>query len=293
MTDTTYNLSISSNNDGKSSMNTNFSTSDVEELKRVLALSGITSGDDAVSAPTDPMSSEETCSACGEEPCACAVNFGDIDDLPMDDMEDDMEEGLEPWMGKDMEHPAYLRKQEFDANMYDATGGGPAIRTVKDECPMCQSTPCRCDGGEAVLDETCAFCEGNGADHMGGKCGYCNGTGSRELDEEMLHDYGHSMSRLAKYQSSSNLKPITAKQNFGKQADNTWKDDPEQVLDHLTESYAAFLLEADIDLDAGTQSPLTADSRNKFDRDPQSNDKVVDDGSRSPMSSIKRQKIYK
>jgi hypothetical protein len=58
----------------------------------------------------------------------------------------------------------------------------------------------------------------------------------------------------------------------------------------LREQYDRFLNEADVN-DDGAASPLTADSRQEFDKDPLAGEQPVDDGSRSPLSKIERQTI--
>jgi hypothetical protein len=45
---------------------------------------------------------------------------------------EEVEEALEPWMGKDLDTPAYLRKKKYDDAKKDAELGGPKLRRVKD-----------------------------------------------------------------------------------------------------------------------------------------------------------------
>lgn len=47
--------------------------------------------------------------------------------------DDEVDEELEPWMGKDLDTPSYLRKKEYDLNKRDAEAGGPKLRRVKNE----------------------------------------------------------------------------------------------------------------------------------------------------------------
>jgi hypothetical protein len=61
-------------------------------------------------------------------------------------------------------------------------------------------------------------------------------------------------------------------------------------LQKLREQYAQFLNETDVN-DAGAASPLTADSRDEFDKDPLASEPTVDDGTRSPLSKIERQTL--
>ena len=48
------------------------------------------------------------------------------------DDDEEVDEALEPWMGKDLDIPSYLRKKKYDDAKQDAELGGPALRRVKD-----------------------------------------------------------------------------------------------------------------------------------------------------------------
>ena len=68
----------------------------------------------------------------------------------------------------------------------------------------------------------------------------------------------------------------------------------EDVYNKLLTAYKEFLEESsDIDDSAGLLSPLTANSRDEFDKDPFSEDDKdsITDGSKSPLSTVKRQRI--
>jgi len=53
------------------------------------------------------------------------------------------------------------------------------------------------------------------------------------------------------------------------------------------------LEEADRENEEGVMSPLSDPTKPEFDKDPMSGEKPVDDGSRSPLSTIKRQHAFK
>ena len=63
----------------------------------------------------------------------------------------------------------------------------------------------------------------------------------------------------------------------------------------LKGDYRAYIAEAELAASnaAGAQSPLTATDRDDFEKDPFANEKPVTDGSRSPLSTIKRQSVEK
>lgn len=66
----------------------------------------------------------------------------------------------------------------------------------------------------------------------------------------------------------------------------------EKVYSNLLQKYKEFLNE-ERENDAGILSPLSDPTKPEFDKDPLSDETPVDDGSHSPMSTIKRQSFYK
>jgi hypothetical protein len=157
---------------------------------------------------------------------------------------------------------------------------------VVEVCPKCGKTECDCGD----VEEVCSNCMGTGYDQANNtECMECAGS-TAELEE--MYDYGHSMTRLARYENAADLKPINPKQQFGKPGDNTMEDTAEEILEKLTEAYTAHLLE-DIDPSSGMSSPLTATVRDEFDKDPLANEEVDESGNRSPLSRVKRQPRYR
>jgi hypothetical protein len=122
--------------------------------------------------------------------------------------------------------------------------------------------------------------------------------------ENADHDYGHDEHPEAG-------EPLEVKdyvyqgrhinQRFGKIGDNTLMAEQaeraDSLFDVLNEEYTSYLIEAESDAagvttaNGNSQSPLTANSRDKFDKDPFSNEEPVTDGSRSPLSHIGRQDV--
>ena len=83
-------------------------------------------------------------------------------------------------------------------------------------------------------------------------------------------------------------------QRFGKIGDNTLMAEQRagELFKTLSEDYARLLTEAELeDSNAGFDSPLTANSRDTFDKDPFAGEKPVTDGSHSPLSTVKRQDV--
>ena len=140
-------------------------------------------------------------------------------------------------------------------------------------------------------------------------CPHCGNPESACTCEEVAmenadHDYGHDEHPEAG-------EPLEVKdyvyqgrhinQRFGKIGDNTLMAEQEARADSLfnvlNEEYTSYLIEAESDAagvttaNGNSQSPLTANSRDKFDKDPFSNEEPVTDGSRSPLSHIGRQDV--
>lgn len=64
----------------------------------------------------------------------------------------------------------------------------------------------------------------------------------------------------------------------------------EGIYNRILSAYGKYLKENG-EMDSGVLSPLTANSRQEFDKDPSAGEEVKDDGTESPLSIIKRQHI--
>ena len=114
--------------------------------------------------------------------------------------------------------------------------------------------------------------------------------------ENADHDYGHD-------EKSEIGEPLDVEdyvwdgphlnQRFGKTGDNTLMAERAITLfKNYSDQYSQMLEEADLDTsNAGFDSPLTANSRDEFDKDPFVDETPVDDGSHSPLSTVKRQDV--
>ena len=135
-------------------------------------------------------------------------------------------------------------------------------------------------------------------------CLHCgNPTGSCTCEDMTMenadHDYGHG----AHSEEGSPVDPEDyiyqgrhINQRFGKIGDNTLMAEQAErahsLFSVLNEEYTNYLIEAELEnSNAGSESPLTANSRDAFDKDPFSNEEPVTDGSRSPLSHIGRQDV--
>lgn len=65
----------------------------------------------------------------------------------------------------------------------------------------------------------------------------------------------------------------------------------ETVFSRIAKQWADFLAENEMSTEPGIMSPFTDPTRPEFDKDPTGKEEPVTDGSRSPQSNIKRQKV--
>ena len=132
-------------------------------------------------------------------------------------------------------------------------------------------------------------------------CQHCGNPESACTCEEVAmenadHDYGHDEHPEAG-------EPVDVKdyvyqgrhinQRFGKIGDNTlMAERADSLFAALNEQYTDYLIEAELEnSNAGFDSPLTANARDTFDKDPFADEEPVTDGSRSPLSHIGRQDV--
>ena len=66
-----------------------------------------------------------------------------------------------------------------------------------------------------------------------------------------------------------------------------------ELHDRLVSEYQRYLAETERENESGDMSPLSDATKPGFDKDPLSGEKPVTDGSRSPMSRVKRQHAFK
>ena len=114
--------------------------------------------------------------------------------------------------------------------------------------------------------------------------------------ENADHDYGNE-------ENSSEGEPVDAEeyiwdgahlnQRFGKIGDNTLMAERAiSLFKNYSKEYSQILSEAELETsNSGADSPLTANNRDEFDKDPFVGDDTVDDGTHSPLSTVKRQDV--
>jgi hypothetical protein len=113
------------------------------------------------------------------------------------------------------------------------------------------------------------------------------------------HDHGHELHPARGEEVDADTYMYRAPngpQRFGKLGDNTldMHESVDVIKSRLKKDYRAYISEAELaSSNAGADSPLTANSRNEFDKDPFAGEEPVTDGSRSPLSTVKRQKALK
>jgi hypothetical protein len=151
---------------------------------------------------------------------------------------------------------------------------------------------------DMMEDQTCSVC--GASDHSEHDCPHANMVHDDGMTEGFA-DYDHGHHRTSR--NGEEVDPDSylwqakrAKQHFGKDADNTMDDPVTEAVNRLyhslTKSYREFIAE-DRENDAGLLSPLSNPDIEDFDKDPLSDEPVVDDGSRSPLSTVERQPARK
>lgn len=187
-------------------------------------------------------------------------------------------------------------------------GGGvqasvPQVPSPEPQVPLPAETPGEVPVTDVGMDEqTCSICGASDHDEYG--CPQSLAAEdiedmSSELDEEMAEfDHGHREVNDEGEEVEVDTYvyvPDRLPQHFGKQGDNTLNDPLNEKADtifhNLQEAYKAYISEAENE--DGSMSPLSDPTKPEFDKDPFSGEKPVDDGSRSPMSTVKRQPALK
>lgn len=136
-----------------------------------------------------------------------------------------------------------------------------------------------------------------GNDHSDCGCGAPEGECQCGMAlENADHDYGST-------ENSSEGEPLDTEeyiwngahlnQRFGKIGDNTLMAERAiSIFKNYSKEYSQILSEADLEpSNSGAASPLTANNRDEFDKDPFVDETPVDDGSHSPLSTVKRQDV--
>ena len=203
------------------------------------------------------------------------------DDIPTDSsMEEDMHITVDGQEAQDM------------INRLMALAGQEGMPTVGNhvDMPAVDGHADMCDDcGCASADCTC----------NGMKTGYA-GPVEMSMEENIDHDYGlteHSDMGVPVDPDSYMYKATVVNQRMvkGIMGDNPLiKEDADALGAKLKKDYKRYVAEAELARsNAGDLSPLSKDNREKFDIDPFAGDTPVTDGSRSPLSTIKRQKVNK
>lgn len=171
---------------------------------------------------------------------------------------------------------------------------GP-MSAMPDEVPAEPSMDMGMDAGmdddQHLMEQTCSIC--GSYDHNEASCPDMFSPPMTEIREmQAAYDFGSNHSEpedvdVDTYTYDASRLP----QHFGKQGDNTL-DDPlkesaTQILSRLEERYHFYMAETRENED-GSLSPLSDPDVPDFDKDPFTGD-PVDDGSRSPFSTVVRQ----
>lgn len=117
-----------------------------------------------------------------------------------------------------------------------------------------------------------------------------------EMSETNDHDYGEGAQDAGEVPANTYVwEPSQAPQRMvkGVMGDNPMVEDVMERFAKIVDDYNAFLAEADQPNEDGQASPLTANSRNEFKKDPFAGTEAKDDGSMSPMSTVDREDLPK
>lgn len=168
-------------------------------------------------------------------------------------------------------------------------------QAICDQC-NCAMSDCQCNAS----DDNCETCSQT-TDNC--QCAPADGiTAEIDADEATMenadYDVGTTENKSKGQQFDfKNWEPDQEPQRRVKamSGDNPLiKEDAVKLLAKLRNDYKAYIAEAEAaNNEAGTASPLTANSRDKFEKDPFAEEDIVDDGSHSPMSTIERQDVDK
>lgn len=127
-------------------------------------------------------------------------------------------------------------------------------------------------------------------------CEVC--VGAMVMEQQAEHDYGKGAQtdevefdiKDYNFKGRADLPERLTSAKYGS---NPLKSEMKEQFSYesMRAAYEEFLTESENE--AGLLSPLTADARDDFDKDPLADDDAVTDGSHSPLSTIKLQELPK
>jgi len=185
------------------------------------------------------------------------------------------DDGMESNANVTTEHPEVLQrllqlagvdKSEESPGYVSAPNSGPIayLDDQEDVCDVCHQSPCVCN--EVPVDETADY----------------------DYDNQEVDSEGHPLDQNEYIWKGPREPNRIVGPNSG--------TNPlaETILDRMKKQWASILAEADLTAGvAGTMSPLSDPTKPEFDKDPMAKDEPVTDGSRSPFSTVRRQKVEK
>jgi hypothetical protein len=147
-------------------------------------------------------------------------------------------------------------------------------------CPTCGEEDCKCDGD---VVEPIAY---GSTDFVVQEQQAEYDYGDRDVDDDQetfdIKDYN--------FKGRADLPERLSSAKFG--SNPLASEMKESIYKRILSAYGKYIKESsDIDGSAGVVSPLTANSRQEFDKDPSAGEETKDDGTESPLSNIKRQHI--
>lgn len=276
---TTYTLTVNSQ-DGSTTSSSNISTDDPAMLQRLLALAGVEKPVGYVSAPDSqpvdtqmPHDHQEVCDVCGHQDCQCDGPTGEA-------------AGVEMREGIDTDYPDTAEgaiQALGDMSTHNVQGATAIPDPHVDRVWLVKHS-----GGQSIVylkkpDDIYSHRQPmNDFEDIEGM--QVAETADYDHSHEEVDDQGEPLD-VDTYTWNGPKEP----QRIAHVGNNPLA---EQLHGKLQESWQKFLAE-EFNNEDGQASPLTDPTKPKFDKDPFAGDKPQDDGSMSPMSKIRRQKVTK
>lgn len=239
----------------------------------------------------------EECSGYMEEAKKAKPDFLDVDGDG--NKKEPMKKALKDKEEKEkVKEAVHITVDGADAEMFinrmSELAGSPAHVGSDVHADMCPG--CGCEMDQCTCEDGC--CDDCGEyDCQCGDDAMHDALHAEVPMENADHDHGQQhVSSKGEPVDFEDWEPERDKQRFVRSiGDNPLiKEDAELLFKKLKGDYRAYVAEAELARsNAGADSPLTANSRDEFDKDPFANEDPVIDGTHSPLSTIKRQNVSK
>lgn len=254
-----YQLSVTSD-----TTEVNVKTIDPSEIARIIQLAGLPASPSLSSLSTPPISTLPA--VASSSPDMSTVISSELPDIDDNDDEDEM-----PGIDRGYSSPVVSHDIDDVENSSCAICGSDSHSELN--CPSMMSNDSIYNDMPDNIDEPIDELEEDVAEYD---------YGSQDVD-----DKGHPINPTDYEWQASKLPQRIVKGVMG--------DNPlvSELHAHLLKEYNDYLIEANIENEDGAMSPLSDPTKPEFDKNPLSGEDPVVDGSRSPLSRIKRQHAFK